>query len=152
MALTGPNTFIPISAVSKRQTCVSHSTTEAEVVAADTAIRTEGLPVKHLCEFILNREVDLGLREDNQATMCVMNNGYSSALRHLPRTHRVCLAWIGEVVQDGDITIEYCSTDSQAADIFTKAFSNKPKWQNALQLIGIGPKISSAVKPLSPSL
>ncbi len=152
LALTGPNTFIPISAVSKRQTCVSHSTTEAEVVAADTAIRTEGLPVKHLCEFILNREVDLVLREDNQATMCVMKNGYSTALRHLPRTHRVCLAWIGEVVQDGDITIEYCSTDSQAADIFTKAFSSKPKWQNALQLIGIGPKISSAVKPLSPSL
>jgi hypothetical protein len=44
LALTGPNSFFPISALSKRQSCVSHSTPEAELVAADLAIRTEGIP------------------------------------------------------------------------------------------------------------
>ena len=32
--LIGPNSFFPISALSKKQTCVSHSTPEAEIVAA----------------------------------------------------------------------------------------------------------------------
>ena len=43
-ALTGPNSFLPLNAISKKHSCVSHSTPEAETVAADLAIRTEGLP------------------------------------------------------------------------------------------------------------
>ncbi len=38
MALVGNHTFFPQSAVSKRQGCVSHSTSEAEIVAADHAV------------------------------------------------------------------------------------------------------------------
>jgi len=37
----GPNTMFPISATSKKQTVVSHSTPEAELVAADVAMRQE---------------------------------------------------------------------------------------------------------------
>ena len=44
MAIVGPHTFIPLSALSKKQTCVSHSTPEAEIVAADLAVRQEGIP------------------------------------------------------------------------------------------------------------
>ena len=44
MALVGPSTFAPLGAVSKTQSAVSHSSTEAEVIALDYAIRTEGLP------------------------------------------------------------------------------------------------------------
>ena len=46
--LLGPNSFFPISALSKKQTCVSHSTPEAEIVAADTSIRSEGIPALNL--------------------------------------------------------------------------------------------------------
>ena len=42
IAPTGPNSFFPLSAISEKQSCVSHSTPEAEIVAADLAIRTEG--------------------------------------------------------------------------------------------------------------
>ena len=42
LALKGPNTFFPLSASSKKQSCVSHSTPEAELVAANLAVRTEG--------------------------------------------------------------------------------------------------------------
>ena len=48
IALTRPNAFFPLSAISKKQPCVSHSTPEAEIVAADLAIRTEGLPALQL--------------------------------------------------------------------------------------------------------
>ena len=35
IALTDPNSFFPLNAISKKQSCVSHSTPEAEIVAAD---------------------------------------------------------------------------------------------------------------------
>eukprot|EP00975_Prorocentrum_lima_P011678 2485332-Prorocentrum_lima.AAC.1 len=44
-----------VSASSRRQTCVSHSTPEAEYVAGDYAIRAEGLPHWTLWENILGR-------------------------------------------------------------------------------------------------
>ena len=44
LAIVGPNTFMPITAFAKRQTCVSHSTTESEMVALEEGLRTEALP------------------------------------------------------------------------------------------------------------
>ena len=45
VAISGPNTFVPINVLCKRQQVVSHSSTEAEIVALDVSIRTEGLPM-----------------------------------------------------------------------------------------------------------
>ena len=69
MALTGPNIFFPLNGVSKKQTCVSHSTPEAEIVAANAAVRLEGLPVLQLWDIVLERKVIATLLENNQATM-----------------------------------------------------------------------------------
>ena len=44
LALVGPNTYFPLSAFSKKQTSISISSTEAEVVCANIALRTVGLP------------------------------------------------------------------------------------------------------------
>ena len=44
LALVGPNTYFPPSAFSKKQTSISISSTEAEVVCANIALRTVGLP------------------------------------------------------------------------------------------------------------
>ncbi len=38
-ALVGPNSFFPLNALAKKQSVVSHSPTESEIVALDTAIR-----------------------------------------------------------------------------------------------------------------
>ena len=43
LCIAGPNTLMPISTICRKQTCVCHSSTEAEVVAAEHALRTEGL-------------------------------------------------------------------------------------------------------------
>ena len=45
IALVGKNTFAPISALCKGQTVVSHSSTESEIVALDTVLRLEGVPI-----------------------------------------------------------------------------------------------------------
>ena len=53
MVLVGPNTYFPINAFSKKQTAITMSSTEAEVVAANHAVRTEGLPSLSLFNYIL---------------------------------------------------------------------------------------------------
>ena len=90
--LEGPTTFFPISGQSKKQSCVSHSTPEAEIVAADIAVRTEGLPALQLWEAVLERKVTLLFQEDNAAAIRIIETGKNPTIRHLGRTHRVGLA------------------------------------------------------------
>ena len=52
----GDDTFFPLQAVSRKQTAVSHSTPEAELVAADMALRAIGVPSLPLWHTILQRE------------------------------------------------------------------------------------------------
>ena len=59
LALTGPNTFFPLAAKATKQTSVAHSTVEAETVAANSAVRTIGLPALDLWEPVLQRTVQL---------------------------------------------------------------------------------------------
>jgi hypothetical protein len=121
---------------SKRQTSVSRSTTEAEVIAVASAVFGEAIPVLELWETVLQRPVDLIIHEDNQATIQVVERGYSSKLRHITRTHKVNLGSLSEVLQDKGIKIQYVETTKQAADIFTKALE-PIKWPNAIGLLNI---------------
>ena len=54
LQLQGPSTWFPLSGVSKRQACVSHSTPEAELVAATFALRHCGLPALVLWDSLLS--------------------------------------------------------------------------------------------------
>ena len=40
----GSHTFVPISWMCKKQTSVSHSSTESEIISLDTGLRLDGLP------------------------------------------------------------------------------------------------------------
>ena len=75
LAVYGPQGFFPLAAQSKKQTAVSHSTVEAEIVAADHAIRMTGLPALPLWENIFNRPLVLEVYQDNQATARIMSTG-----------------------------------------------------------------------------
>ena len=44
MFLVRPNTYYPLNAFSKKQTSITMSSTESEVVAANHGLRAEGLP------------------------------------------------------------------------------------------------------------
>ena len=52
MKVEGPHTCFPIEAVSSVQTAVSHSTPEAEIVAASHGIRRIGIPALVLWELL----------------------------------------------------------------------------------------------------
>ena len=107
----------------------------------------EGLPALQLWELLLGRTVTLKVLEDNQATILVVRKGYSPKLRHITRTHKVNLSGLSEVFRDEDSAeLEYCQTDNQAADIFTKALPPQ-KWAPALRLLGIRVDLGSELKP-----
>ena len=50
MFLVGPDTYFPLNAFSKKQTVVANSSTEAEVVSANHALRAAGIPMLALME------------------------------------------------------------------------------------------------------
>ena len=51
-AIVGPNTFVPLHWICKKQGAVSHSSTEAEIISMETALRTEGLSFATLFDLI----------------------------------------------------------------------------------------------------
>ena len=53
LCLVGPNTFVPISWLCKKQGAVSHSTAEAEVISLDAGVRMVGLPALFFWELVI---------------------------------------------------------------------------------------------------
>ena len=138
LVLKGPNSFFPLAWLSKRQTSVSRSTIESEIVSLAHSLYQEGLPALFLWAELLGRhDLEFVIHEDNQATMLVAKKGYSPKLRHISRTHKINLGCISEQLAEGShISIQHVDTAEQAADIFTTALPPQ-KWDNALKVLGL---------------
>ena len=108
--LVGPNTHFPFTGMSKKQTAVSHSTPEAEIIAAALAIRSEAMPLMDVFDVILNRSVALCFLEDNQAAMRILETGKNPPLRYMGRTHNVDMAWLFERFKRAQIMLKYCKS------------------------------------------
>ena len=48
LCVFGSHTFVPISWMCKKQTAVSHSSTESEIISLDTGLRSDGVPALEL--------------------------------------------------------------------------------------------------------
>ena len=93
---------------------------EAEYRAAKEAAK-EAVWIWHvLTELGLIQKSSTTLRCDNQSAIQLANNlVYHSKTKHIDlATH-----YIRDLVADGIITLEYCPTEQQAADIFTKSMT-----------------------------
>ncbi len=127
LCIRGTKTCFPICGQSKRQGCVSHSTPEAEIVAADFGLRLSGLPALDLWHVLLPLKPPLFFHEDNQAMIHVVTTGRNPTMRYLHRTHRVSVSWLHEVCQGDDIVLMYEDSAKMAADIYTKGLTDKAK-------------------------
>ena len=136
LVLAGPNTYFPLCWLSKKQSAVSRSTAESEIISLAHALFLEALPMCALWDRILGRTVDLYIREDNLAAITIAKAGYSPKLRHVSRTHKVNLGSIKDEVVKDNCHLVHHPTDKQAADIFTKALEVQ-KWGRALNMLGI---------------
>ena len=144
LCLHGPATYMPIAARSKKQTSVSHSTPEAEIVSLDFGVRTLALPALDLRETVFNRDIDLEVLEDNEAAIQILKTGRNPSLRHVSRVQGVSIASAHEIIQHPRRKLIYQWTGGQRADILTKIFKDKVGWEAARANAGIS-------RPLKPS-
>ena len=54
LCVFGSHTFVPKSWMCKKQTAVSHSSTESEIISLDTGLRLDGLPALELWDLIVS--------------------------------------------------------------------------------------------------
>ena len=131
LTLAGDGWSFPLEWGFKRQSCVAHSTPEAEFVALAKGLRGAALPLSILLENVTKHPVMIKAFEDNTSTIQIVTKGRSPALRHLSKTHCVSLAWVAEVCNGPDVEILHIATDLELADSFTKSL-DRTKREHAL--------------------
>ena len=136
LCLVGPCSFIPLAGISKKQTSVSKSTPEAEIVALDHGVSKEGIPALALWTKILGRSMQIRVMEDNDAASRIIITGRNPSMRYMSRTQRIDVAWLNERFSGGDFGFVTCPSEFQAADIMTKSFTDVVVWKRNLMLIG----------------
>ena len=107
--MSGPNTKASLSAVSKRQTAVSHSTPEAEMIAGAFALRAEGIPQMGLWDIVLQRDMRLEFAEDNEAMIKMCRSGHLQKMGHLSRTHKVNAAFTACLRANRSTRLQICT-------------------------------------------
>ena len=136
-ALVGPSTFFPVAAISRTQNATAHSSTEAELLAADVGLKAVGIPLLDLWERVAGKPVALKLFEDNQAASRIMETGKYPTMRHVERVHGVSLNFLHEMYQRKVFSLEDCHTMAQAADVFTKPITSFITWSRSMLMIGM---------------
>ena len=133
---------MPLSWGSRKQGSTSQHTAEAEMVSLAACLRNEAIPLQHLVQSILKKPIDLELCEDNAATVISATKGYSPSMRHLPRTQRISVGLINEMINEeprdgeGRISITKVETAKHKGDLFTKELDGQ-MFANALAMIRV---------------
>ena len=53
LCIFGSRTFVPVSWICKKQTSVSHSSTESEIISLDAGLHMDGLPALDLWDMVI---------------------------------------------------------------------------------------------------
>jgi hypothetical protein len=104
--------------ISKLQSVVATSTTEAEFIAAAMATK-EGLWVRKLLGEMNGEVTLLTLYVDNQAAVVLISEhtaGQNGRTKHIDVQYQ----FVRDRYQRGDVSVEFVSTVEQRADMFTK--------------------------------
>ena len=101
----------------KKQNIVAQSTVEVEFTAASTAVNQALWLRKVLVDLNMKQERCTELFVDNQAAISISNNPvFHGKIKHF----NIKLFFIREVQKEGTVSLIYCKSELQLADIFTK--------------------------------
>jgi hypothetical protein len=109
-----------IYSVSKKDSTVSHSSTEAELKAIDLCVRTT--------LFLRNMLVELNLKQNEPTVIYVDNKSAKDLVESLKSNHKtkhinMKINFIREQINARNIKIKFIRTHKQVADILTKALA-----------------------------
>ena len=127
---------------SKKQTAVSHSTPEAEIVAAAYGLRFFGEVILAMAvplwKGAFNLDVKVSLYEDNETAYRIFKSGQNNTMRYLGRTHGVNLGYLAGRLNDkkSGMDIRKAESAAQRADIFTKCFTNT-EWRRVKRNVSV---------------
>ena len=114
-----------LSWYSKKQSMVSLSTAEAEIVAAVTSIRKFDELID-ACK-ILGLGTQFRLMIDNEAALTAMSRGYSEKLNYVNKTRNVYIRWVPSYCSCVGMRLMRIHTSLNVADMFTKLLPRQRK-------------------------
>ena len=111
-----------VSWSSKKQSCVALSTAESEYLALSSATQ-EALWLRHIMADMGEQQLDpTPINEDNQAAIMMSKNfQFHGRAKHIAIRYH----FIHEHLANGNISLIYCPSDQNLADIFTKCVQNE---------------------------
>ena len=108
LCIFGSHTFVPISWMCKKQTAVSHSSTESEIISMATGLRLDGLPALELWDLTVSvfgsviqtsdrtgRPVDTERSQKSQGKINVMEN-FDSVPSNVQSSRQEALLYVFE--------------------------------------------------------
>ncbi|KAJ8764765.1 hypothetical protein K2173_009165 [Erythroxylum novogranatense] len=102
---------------SKKQETVAQSTAEAEFIAATAAVNQALWLKKLLCDLDMKQKNVTEVFVDNQAAIAISHNPvFHGKTKHF----NIKLFFVREVQNNGEVTLVYCRSEDQLADLFTK--------------------------------
>lgn len=107
-----------VSWSSKKQSTVALSSTEAEYIAACSAV-IEAVRLKGLLHDLNVKAETVTINEDNQGCIAMSKNCKSKRAKHIDIKYH----FLREKVMDGSIQLNYINTEMQVADICTKSLA-----------------------------
>ncbi|XP_074266280.1 secreted RxLR effector protein 161-like [Silene latifolia] len=118
---------------SKKQKSVAQSSAEAEYISAAIAT-SQAIWLRRILEDIGEAQKDATtIFCDNKSAIAMAKNPvYHSRSRHIAIKHH----FIREAIEEGEIELNYCKSEEQVADIFTKALPRE-MFQQLRELLGV---------------
>ena len=140
VCLRGTYTYFPINGQSKRQECVSHSTPEAEIVAADWALMREGIPTLDLWDVVIKKGQKVIFHDDNESMIKVCKSGKNPTMRHMLRSHGVSVAWLKEQFDSGNYDLRYVPYGLSGGRYLYKELRQRRQMERQLQVDWVAPQ------------
>ena len=118
------------------QSLVTHSSTEAELVALDSAARELEYLRQIAVDFGIKLELPVTVYQDNLSTVQVVKSGrFSARTKHLSVRYH----YTHNLMKDGIVTLQHLGTKHLPSDALTKALGAYDHKRHSLVLLGMAP-------------